>query len=679
MADIRAVIDTIKNAVDLRDLMAADAKKSAGETFIPCPFHTDDTPSCHVRREYFYCFGCGASGDIISYYQRQGYDFLEALRIAALDANIPLEDGLESQISKLSEERNKRNEDLAHYRKKLDDSDKAMAYLTTTRGLTEETIKHFGLGYNPERQAIAIPMIGRGGQVESISFRFLDPNNTQRYEHRNTSTWTKGNHLYNVRSLEFETGPIHVCEGMFDAMSLWQLGYKRTVAIMGGMLTDNHVKQFGGSPVIIIPDRKKPGDYELFKQSVFRLRRAHQDLTIRVAFLPDGDANSCEPEVVKAAIEGAKGAELAILQADLDACLDRDAEYKLARKIALDITDALTKDDIIRWLAFRWDKAIEVVRQALSRSDSMALSRVVTMADALDELELSERTAVDSGLGIVGLGMDKYIDRPRTGHICIIAARPAVGKTLTALNILYNNAVHQVPTLYVTQEQPPKELAYRLCLMLGGDTTAIDNPTLRHNILHDTDWWKQHRKQLEQLLPHVRFESRRVSPLTMRDAIIDNSYSMGQQVKVVVIDYLGLLRTDQRTNTAYEQASHIARDVQEVTRELDFFNVSLLQVTREGKKGDERVTLDMGRDSGVNEEIADYFVGLWLSKEDYTEHGVQRLEGSVCKNRHGQSGDFTLWKHMQTLRLFTTDHAGDGKHTTNRQEKDDSTVDPWGA
>ena len=692
--DLRNTVALIKDQVDLRQYIP-DVKKYGSNWMCSCPFHSETNPSMVIHDRYYLCFGCGATGDILTWLQSPqggGYSFMEALSVAALEANVTLEDDLQQQVQQMVEERDKRAEELAYYQSKLPDSDKAMKYLTgndeNERGLTEEVIKHFGLGYSPKDDAIAIPVFSKSNALEALTLRYLNPNGPMKYKHE--QGWQKKGIFYNAHALEFGEGPVYICEGMFDVHSLHQAGFTRSVAILGSGLADDHIKQINGAPIVFVPDRVKEGDFDLFRKAVFRARRAFPEQVIKAAILPAGhDANSAGVEALQEAVKNAECAELAILKADLDTCTDAETEYAMARKVASDIKDPLTKDDVIRWLAKRWDKERDVIKQGLSRGET-AYSRVTTMAEALEEMEESETQAEIEGLGIRGLGIEKYIDRPRTGQIAIIAARPSVGKTLFALNVMYNNNRDRIPTLFVTQEQPPKELAYRLSLMLTGDLDrdnkhGVNNKMLRHQIIQNSDWWKYHKTALIDMFPHIRFERRRLSAQGLRDAVVDASYSMGEAVKTVFVDYFGLLKDDERSSSEYQRASNVARGIQDVTQELQFFNMILSQVTRAGGDGTERLSYDMSRDSGVIEEVADYWAGLWRAplaeNEEHKKSGIEKIIGSVSKNRHGQTGDFTLWKNMSTLRLLPTDYRPNGydKDTGEVYGGDDEgPADPWG-
>lgn len=691
MSDLRTVIDQIKGNIDLRYILP-DVQIKGKDGWCRCPFHAEDTPSCHVLEQFYYCFGCGATGDYLTYLQSPAggnFTFFDALNIAATQAGVVLGDDITKQAQKMVEEREKRQEDFAFYQSKLADNDKALKYLHEDRGLTDETIKHFGLGYRPDWDAISIPIWGKSGSLDSISFRYLDPDNKQRYYHKNNTGWSKGDCLYNAQAIHIGDGPIYCCEGMFDVMSVWQVGLTRVVGVMGGTLNDHQVKEFGDSPVVFIPDSKSDHDYEIFKKSVFRLRTQYPSLTIRVALLPEGDANSVDPDVLKSACDNAEAAELSILKHDLDRCLDVDTEYRVARKIATDITDVLTKDDIIHYLADRWKKSADVVSKALTRSDA-PVSRSMTMGDALDELTTREKTASLDGVCFKSLGVERLISRPHTSQVAIIAARANVGKTVMALNMLKAGRDAMVPSLFLSMEQPASEIAFRLALMHSSEMDGmceVNGDRLSDMIRNDNEMWTHGLKQLvEYSYPNLRLRSERFTPEGVRDAIIDASYAIGEQVKVVYIDYLGLMKSAMRSNDSYERMSAIGREMQEVTKQMDVLGIYLMQLSRKGGSGTEKVTLDMLRDSGVIEEMADYIIGAWRDSDEVEKQNadmpIRKIYVNVCKNRHGDRGTAELWMNKSTLLLSNTDYRGDAPQVERkeRQYDDDGVempVDPW--
>lgn len=98
------------------------------------------------------------------------------------------------------------------------------------RGITDETISHFQLGYDPVRNAISIPIF-KEGELVNIKYRFLEPENIKYSSERNAETW-----IYNEEGIQQGLKQEHlvVVEGEFDAMLAWQHGIKNVVAPASG-------------------------------------------------------------------------------------------------------------------------------------------------------------------------------------------------------------------------------------------------------------------------------------------------------------------------------------------------------------------------------------------------------------------------------------------------------------
>jgi replicative DNA helicase len=450
-------------------------------------------------------------------------------------------------------------------------------------------------------------------------------------------------------------------------MSIWQAGFHRVVAVMGGNLNDNHVKEIGENEVVFVPDRKKETDFELFRKSVFRVRRAHPGLVIKAALLPEGDANSVDPEVLKQAIEAAEVAELAILKHDLRDSANRDAEYALARRIVTQIADVLTKDDIERWLAERWGKPLDLIKQAMARPGDTVGTNVMTVSQALDSLEIRERTAAIDGLGFRCFGLHNCIKRPHGGQVAVIAGRTSVGKTMLALNLLHHSRENDIPTLFVSMEQPASELVYRLSLMSSEDIEPLNSDQLSKHVLDDDDHWRALRGLVELGYPTLRICDKILTAQEVADHVVDASYSIGEKVRLLIVDYIGLIKHGRGNLDSYERVSAIMREMQDVTKSLDVFGTYLCQLSRAAGDGSTRVTLDMMRDSGVVEEVADYIVGVWRDKDrnDYDGMNLTKIYSRVCKNRHGPLGDSELWLRTDTLTIRPVDQ-------THREVKDTS-------
>jgi len=119
---------------------------------------------------------------------------------------------------------------MAAFRENLAASREAMDYLTHERGLSEKTIEHFKLGYDPVRHAIAIPIYKRG-ELINIKYRLLKPEGPKYTQEKDCEVW-----IYNEEGIQkgLEKRGILVVEGEFDLMSTWQAGIHNVVSPASG-------------------------------------------------------------------------------------------------------------------------------------------------------------------------------------------------------------------------------------------------------------------------------------------------------------------------------------------------------------------------------------------------------------------------------------------------------------
>ncbi len=650
----------IKEALDLREVMT-DVRKSGNAYVRVCPFHSDTSPSLQVNKEYFYCHGCQKSGDVYDWIQHEyGLDFKQALAFAAGLAGMDVDESVLKKIGEREEERHKKEEELASFIVSLHAHEEPLEYLYS-RGLSAETLYHFKVGYDVDDKSIVVPIFDKHGKLQTFAKRFLF--GKQRYKLSNTEDFKAGDNLYNMAE-SIDADIVYVVEGFFDAMSVWQAGYKNVVALMGSSLNDKKISLIANKRVVFIPDAKKKEDFDLFKKSLLRLKAAKPDIKAFVAVLPEGDPNSVQEDVLATAIQNAKQAEFAVLIDDLAKCIDVTDEYAVAREVCNSIRDVLVLDDVYNFLSERWQKQKEVVKQAMIRSEDAGVP-ILTIDDGLIALEEGERKAAIDGLGMGWKTIKRYIKRPHTKQSLFFAARTNVGKTMWALNYINMCKHHEVPTLFLSFEQPISELANRLALMateeLKRDLGEMDGGKLHQYIVENRGEWSFIKNYVSLVYPHIRFVEDRLTPEGVRDAIVDASYAIGEQVKVVVIDYFGLMRLSQHSRSDYERMSTVALEMQQVTKSADVFGVYLMQLSRSGGDGTEPVRFDMLRDSGVVEETADYIIGAWKEKDDTQNENpfINRFKFEVLKNRHGELGDGYLWFNKKNLLMTEPEYFND--------------------
>jgi len=226
------------------------------------------------------------------------------------------------------------------------------------------------------------------------------------------------------------------------------------------------------------------------------------------------------------------------------------------------------------------------------------------------------------------------------GEVLTLLARPGVGKTAFALNLMSRmSAEGQLPTLFFSLEQQAVEVFERLASMFLGwpgreieDRTRDEDPLVLSQLREVVQRWHhcvivEKPCTLEQL--DALIEAARAAPL------------WSEPLRLVVIDYLGMVGLGRPGPSLYEQTSRIARALKNLAKRHRVALVVACQVDREGGTGGEPISLKMARDSGVIEEAADYLLGLWrpalndkLPREERLAKKNQ-LVVRVLKNRSG--------------------------------------------
>ncbi|MBU1662614.1 MAG: DNA primase [Chloroflexi bacterium] len=288
-------IDEIKARLDIVDLVSETVQlRRAGKNYTGfCPFHANTrTPAFVVFPDTgsWRCFGeCNEGGDIFNYVmKKEGWDFPEALRVLAEQAGV--------ELKPLTPQQQEQTEEHEHLRALLEDAvtfyrhnllntpagQDALEYLHK-RGLSDETIEAFGLGYAPDswdaatnhfksknytqkdlidtglvserdsggiydrfRQRVVLPIRDERGRMTGFGARTLDPEGLPKYLNSpQTVIFDKGHILF---GLDRARKPIRaqdqvvIVEGYMGVLAPHQHGFTNVVATMGTALTDNHLQ-----------------------------------------------------------------------------------------------------------------------------------------------------------------------------------------------------------------------------------------------------------------------------------------------------------------------------------------------------------------------------------------------------------------------------------------------------
>ena len=348
MAFTPQFLDELRGRLTLSDYVGKRVrlKKKGREHLGLCPFHNEKTPSFTVNdsKAFYHCFGCGAHGSAIDWVmQMEGLSFPEAVERLAGDAGMAV-----PQSSPEEQARAKRAKSLydaneaacAWFEKQLYQTDGAAAldYLRG-RGLTEETIARFRLGFAPEssrgrkntlgqtlqadgyteemlieagliarpddgrapydrfRGRVIFPITDRRGRVIAFGGRIMeDREGVAKYLNSpETPLFHKGRTLYALalaREAAANDAEVIVTEGYMDVIALHQAGFGGAVAPLGTAVTEEHISalwQLSSEPTLCF-DGDQAGIRAAAKvpEKVLPLLRDDGN-SLRFAFLPSGE------------------------------------------------------------------------------------------------------------------------------------------------------------------------------------------------------------------------------------------------------------------------------------------------------------------------------------------------------------------------------------------------------
>lgn len=292
-------VEKIKERLGIKEVIESYIKvEKAGKNFkARCPFHNEKTPSFVIspERENYYCFGCGAKGDIFTFVEKfEGIDFSGALKILADRAGIKLENQPSQNNSELKLLKDILEEAAKYFEFNLQLNGEAIEYLKR-RGLSVKIISDWRIGFSKDgwnnlldflksknykesdlekaglikkggkgnfydtfRSRIMFPIFNSQGEVVAFTGRiFGEENDAAKYLNSPESiVFKKSEILYgfdkaksSIRKNDFTI----LVEGQMDTIMAHQIGYTNTVASSGTALTDRQLEIINRiSPKIVI-------------------------------------------------------------------------------------------------------------------------------------------------------------------------------------------------------------------------------------------------------------------------------------------------------------------------------------------------------------------------------------------------------------------------------------------
>ena len=332
--DLRRQADIVRVVGDYVTL-----KKKGANWMACCPFHQEKTPSFSVNpsKNIFYCFGCGKGGSVFNFVMElEGVSFPESVRIVAEKAGVPLPDMVDD---KRFEAKRKESDEvvqlnawaLEFWEQQLKENNaeaRAAREYVEGRGIVEETVKTFRLGYAPnswdalgnylkgkgatigqiERSGLVVkkeqggfydrfrgrlifPVTDAQGRPVAFGARAMRPGDEPKYLNSpETAAYTKGRHLFGlsvtreeIRRKKFAI----LVEGYLDLIVPFQHGVRNVVASLGTALTNEQAKLLNRFA------RKVVVNYDGDRAGINAAKRAievllPEDFEVKVLVLPEG-------------------------------------------------------------------------------------------------------------------------------------------------------------------------------------------------------------------------------------------------------------------------------------------------------------------------------------------------------------------------------------------------------
>ena len=319
-----------------------DTRKSnqaKGDMWAPCPFHQEKSASFHVddRKGFYYCFGCHAKGDAISFIREtENVGFIEAIEILAQEAGMPVpkrDPHAQEKSEQRSELTDVMEQAVQFYRLQLKTApaSEARAYLAR-RGLSEAIQDRFDMGFAPDvrqgllqhltakgvtpdqlvaaglcarpedggapydrfRGRILFPIRDARGRCIALGGRSLDPNARAKYLNSpETVLFDKGRNLYHLKPAREAAGkgqPLIVAEGYMDVIALVEAGFGAAVAPLGTAVTEHQLAllwRIAPEPIIAL-DGDTAGLRAAYRVIDLALPLMEAGQSLRFAVMPEG-------------------------------------------------------------------------------------------------------------------------------------------------------------------------------------------------------------------------------------------------------------------------------------------------------------------------------------------------------------------------------------------------------
>lgn len=437
-------------------------------------FHSEKTPSFTVfpDTQSFYCFGCGAGGDVITFIQQiENLDFMDAVKLLAQNSGMTVpEQGADEKQSRMRKRILAVNRAAANfYYRMLTGSDKRGLQYFIQRRLTTTTIKKYGLGFAPEtwdalsryllqqgfteeellladvsrrsrrgtlidtfRNRVIFPIVDLRGNVIGFGGRVLDDSQPKYLNTAQTPVFDKGKNLFSLQFAKNSvTTTLILAEGYMDVIAVHQAGFENVVATLGTAITPDQARKISqyAKTVIIAYDSDAAG-----QAATQKAMRHFSEVGIETKILrmqgakdPDEYIRKFGAERFRMLLEGSEDA----INFQLDRCemgLDLQTEngratlLRRATEVLIQIPDPVTREVYLMRTTEKCHISADVLRVSVNRKQKnrQKMQKKKEFSNLVAHTVTAQQTAAD----VSGMAGSSRTVRAQERLLCYFLSQP---------------------------------------------------------------------------------------------------------------------------------------------------------------------------------------------------------------------------------------------------------------
>ncbi|ADQ41034.1 DnaB domain protein helicase domain protein [Caldicellulosiruptor acetigenus I77R1B] len=594
------IIKAIKNKIDIVDYIGRylSLQKEGNSYKAICPFHADKNPSFSIKpsEQFFHCFGCGVSGDVITFAMKyHNVDFKEAVKMLAEEIGLSIDD---KQAENNTQDKKLSLDQIVAYVEMCSQYAKLTNYFAD-RGISPDIIKKYKLGYDVENNTVILPIV-QEGQIVSYVRRNLDENKT-RYE------FPKGHKAipFNLDILkdDLQTN-VFITEGIFDALTIEAAIGQPAIALNG---CENQ-KEFLQVLNQIKPKGKK--FYILF----------------------DNDEAGCK--AAKQLFDKMKN------QYEVAICKWEGAPYK-------DINEFWqnSQSEVINFLL--WQLKAAFYPYAL----------INFAAQYVDFIKSEKFKAISTGFKQLD---DVLNGGFVAGNLYVFGAKPSVGKTTFLLQLIDNFLQQGYECVFLSAEMPKEEILTRIfCREYGLKKANVKVPAFDFYKKLRTQTATEEEMQEFMFVMQDYIKRYAFKLHILEGQSLDEVYYVLDHLQkpILFVDYLQLLQPAKPCQSDKQRVDLIMQELFEIKNKFLIPVVAISSLNRESYSDDNnKDDIKAFKESGSIEygTAAAFLMKREDNKpihDDYKGNGYT-INFKCVKNRYGSTGDDITMRFWGGIYLF---------------------------